>query len=103
MSVVSNTIRYVGVGALILVGLLVILAIYVYATSPALPANANTIIDSVMGLALPERVRRQAGYVTSGGYQIWYESIQPCQQGKGNNIIMQRVSHGRPYVAASIY
>lgn len=78
----------------LLVVLIAIAALLVYfftARSP-LPPETDSIIDSVLNHPLPELVTGQAGYATSDGLRIWYESIPPAGTPKG--VILLIMSNG---------
>jgi pimeloyl-ACP methyl ester carboxylesterase len=76
---------YVVWGFLILVGGLLL---YVLRGGPKLPPETDAIIDEVMNSELPEFVSGQAGFATSDGLQIWYESISPQSPPKGTVLLL---------------
>ena len=69
--------------AAILLILIIGLLLYIFLGGPKLPHETDEIIDEVMRNELPELIVGQAGFATSDGLQIWYESISPEGPQKG--------------------
>ncbi|HET9495479.1 MAG TPA: alpha/beta hydrolase [Chloroflexia bacterium] len=68
--------------------LLAALVVYVLTSWPKLPPETDGIIKSVLYGELPELVRGQTGYASSGGLRIWYESIRPEGSSKGAALLI---------------
>jgi len=67
--------------------LLLLLLTYIYFTTPKLPEKTNQTIEDLQNSELPELVKGKTGFVTSGGYRIWYELISPPGKTKGTILL----------------
>lgn len=71
----------------LLIAILVLLLagplIYAYTSGPTLPPETDAIIEDVLNSELPEVIVGQTGFASSGGLNIWYESISPAGSPKG--------------------
>lgn len=63
--------------------LLLALVTYIVFGGPKLPFGTDTILDKVLTSELPPVIRGKAGFVTSDGLQIWYESLAPTGETQG--------------------
>ena len=63
--------------------------VFAYISSPRLPQETEKIIEEVMNSEVPEFLSGQSGYVNSGGYKIWYESLMPKGAPKGTILLFQ--------------
>jgi len=64
------------------------LFIYAFASAPKLPPETDEIIDSVLNSELPEVIIGKTGFASSGGLNIWYESISPEDPPKGTVLLI---------------
>src|SRR5687767_10633156 len=63
------------------------LVIYVFFSRLSLPADTDAIISGVISSDLPEVIVGKSGIVSSGGIDIWYESIPPAGPPKGTVLL----------------
>jgi pimeloyl-ACP methyl ester carboxylesterase len=86
------------------------LFIYAFVVGPKLPPEANAILEDILESELPEMVVGQTGFASSGGVEIWYESILPdgppegtvlLVMGMGGNALMWPPSFVRALVDAN--
>jgi pimeloyl-ACP methyl ester carboxylesterase len=64
------------------------LVIYVFFSKPSLPPQTDAIISDVINGELPEVIVGKSGIVSSGGIDIWYESIVPAGPSKGTVLLL---------------
>ena len=72
---------------------LALLFLYVYTSGPSLPDHTNRIIAEVMADSLPELIKGDTGYATSGDVNIWYEHISPKDSSKGVILLIMGISN----------
>lgn len=81
------------IAGLVLVLLLVGVSLYLYTSGPALPAEAEGVIENVLLNSPPELVRGTTGIVDAHGVNIWYESISPKDSPKGAILLIMGISN----------
>jgi pimeloyl-ACP methyl ester carboxylesterase len=93
----KRAIRYLKITALVLGGLVVALLVgavlYISTWGPTLPSEADETIKRVLRSELPDVVRGQTGYATSGEVGIWYESIEPEGTPKGTVLLIMGIGN----------
>ncbi|SDZ10187.1 Pimeloyl-ACP methyl ester carboxylesterase [Evansella caseinilytica] len=67
------------------------ISFYLQASMPALPEDADPIIDEVLTNELPEVVSGRTGYAVSNGLKIWYECISPEAPLKGTVLLLMGI------------
>ncbi len=80
------------IGILILM-MVVVLAYLIFFTGPGIPDNDKNIIRNVLKADVPEFVRGQTGYISSAGWKIWYEAIDPVDTVKGTALLFMGLSN----------
>ncbi|MCC6280408.1 MAG: alpha/beta hydrolase [Saprospiraceae bacterium] len=81
------------IAALAILLILAGFSIYIACSGPALSDESNEIITRVIEDPLPEFVRGKAGFATSQGLDIWYESIMPETSPKGAVLLIMGISN----------
>jgi pimeloyl-ACP methyl ester carboxylesterase len=77
---------------LILLLLLLAGAFTIYRSGPDLPPDTDARIDQVMHAPLPRLVTGRTGLAPSGGWDIWYESVEPQGEPRGTVLLIMGIS-----------
>ncbi len=68
-------------------------SLYVYTSTPPLPAKTERIIENVIHSPLPEQVKGSSGFVKSKNINIWYENIEPEDSIKGTVLLIMGIAN----------
>jgi pimeloyl-ACP methyl ester carboxylesterase len=66
---------------------------YVFATAASPPEGAEQVIADTVASQLPELIRGEAGYASSNGLSIWFESLKPRQPARGTILLIIGISN----------
>jgi hypothetical protein len=61
---------------------------YLYLSGPVAPAHANSVIDEVMRMDLPELVTGRTDFAKNDGVSIWYESVEPARRSRASILLI---------------
>jgi pimeloyl-ACP methyl ester carboxylesterase len=91
----------------VLLSLISAVGIYIYASTPRLPKNSNTIINELLKAELPEYVSGKSGTVMNDSINIWYESISPADSSRGVVLLFMGISNDalawpKPFIDAFV-
>jgi hypothetical protein len=84
LSIIKIMVWIIGIFLIFLASLF----LYLVAGGPKLPPETDAIIERVLNSELPEFIRGLTGLATSGGLNIWYESISPEGVSKGTVLLL---------------
>lgn len=87
---IKRTFKIIGILLLLII---IGMTVYVYCSTPALPADAEDIIADTLVSPLPEFIEGKAGFASSGDLQIWYEFIGGRSPAKGTVLLMMGISN----------
>ncbi len=89
----SILIKFLKIGGVTFILILLGLLILIFFTGPELPAETDSIIENVINSDIPEFVKGKSGYVICDNHKIWYESVTPQSENKGAVLIFMGISN----------